>query len=71
MVGHLEAAGSGHILDDDARTSWNVIVQVACEQPTCDVGASGRRATHHQADRLVPIEACGTFLRGRRCKCTT
>ena len=58
-----QAAGAGHVLNDDVRIAWNMFLQMARDEPRIDIdAAAGRRARDHR-DILALVEIRHRFLR--------
>jgi len=66
IVGHLHAAGAGHILHDDGRLAWDVIMHVTRDEASDQIDAAAGRGRHHHLHGLACIEGCNVVVRARR-----
>ena len=66
MVGRDNAAGAGHVIDNDAGISRNMFLEVAPDQARIGVVTAAGREPHNDANRLASIEIRYRFLIKRR-----
>ncbi|MBI2183272.1 MAG: hypothetical protein HYU31_21010 [Deltaproteobacteria bacterium] len=59
-IGVNDAAGAGHVLDDDGGVAGNMLAQVARDGARVGVETAARRERNDQADRLAFVEAVVT-----------
>jgi hypothetical protein len=56
MIAGDDAAGAGHICDDDGGIPWNESAQVARDQSRIDIGAAAGWKSDDNADNLASVK---------------
>ena len=60
MIGGDQAARAGHILDDDARNTGNVLTHMTRDRARVSIETAARGKANDDFDRLAFIEIVGT-----------